>query len=60
MLCVDVALSDNNSLKLILIDGVEKLSEENRKILYDVCRQKGLQVIASRTTDNDTLNIVEL
>lgn len=60
MLCVDVALSDNNSLKLILIDGVEKLSEENRKILYDICRQKGLQVIASRTTDNDTLNIVEL
>lgn len=60
MLCVDVALSDNNSLKLILIDGVEKLSEENRKTLYDICRQKGLQVIASRTTDNDTLNIVEL
>ena len=60
MLCVDVALSDNNSLKLILIDGVEKLSEENRKILYDICRQKGLQVIASRTTNNDTLNIVEL
>ena len=60
MLCVDVALSDNNSLKLILIDGVEKLSEENRKILYDICGQKGLQVIASRTTDNDTLNIVEL
>ena len=60
MLCVDVTLSNNNSLKLILIDGVEKLSEANRNELYKICKQKGLQVIASRTTDESTLNIIEL
>lgn len=60
MLCVDITLSNNNSLKLILIDGVEKLSEANRNELYKICKQKGLQVIASRTTDESTLNIIEL
>lgn len=60
MLCVDVALSNPNSLKLILIDGVEKLSETNRNELYKICKQKGLQIIASRTTDENTLNIIEL
>lgn len=60
MLCVDVTLSNNNSLKLILIDGIEKLSEANRNELYKICKQKGLQVIASRTTDESTLNIIEL
>lgn len=60
MLCVDVALSNPNSLKLILIDGVEKLSETNRNELYKICKEKGLQIIASRTTDENTLNIIEL
>ena len=60
MLCVDIALSNPNSLKLILIDGVEKLSESNRNKLYEICKDKGLQIIATRTTDTDTLNIIEL
>ena len=59
-LCVDVTLGDENNLKLILIDGTEKLSEENRKRLYEICKEKGLQVIASRTTNGNELNIVEL
>ena len=60
MLCVDVTLSNPNTLKLILIDGVEKLSETNRNELYKICKEKGLQIIATRTTDNDELNIIEL
>lgn len=60
MLCVDVTLSNPNSLKLILIDGVERLSEENRNELYRICKEKGLQCIATRTTDNSDLNIIEL
>lgn len=60
MLCVDVTLSNPNSLKLILIDGVERLSEINRNELYKICKEKGLQCIATRTTDNAELNIVEL
>lgn len=59
-LCVDVSLSDINNLKLILIDGTEKLSDENRKKLYDICREKGLQVIATRTDNNNELTITEL
>ena len=59
-LCVDVTLSNNNNLKLILIDGTEKLSEENRKKLYEICKKKGLTVIATRTTDNPELSIIEL
>ena len=59
-LCVDVALSNPNSLQIILIDGAEKLSEKNRKALYDKCKEKGLQFIATRTTDDDTLEVTYL
>lgn len=59
-LCVDVALSKPNSLQIILIDGAEKLSEKNRKALYDKCKEKGLQFIATRTTDNDDLEVTYL
>ena len=60
MLCVEVALSKPNNLKLILLDGVEKLSEENRKKLYSKCKEKGLQFIATRTTNDNELIITEL
>lgn len=60
MLCVDVALSNPDSLKIILVDGTEKLSETNRNKLYGICKEKGLTVIATRTTDTNELNIVEL
>ena len=60
MLCVDIALSNPNSLKLILIDGVEKLSETNRNELYKICKEKGLQYIATRTTNDNELKIIEM
>lgn len=60
MLCVDVALANPDSLKIILVDGTEKLSEANRNKLYEICKERGLTIIATRTTDEDTLNIVEL
>lgn len=60
MLCVDVALSKPNNLNLILLDGVEKLSDENRKLLYNKCTEKGLQYIATRTTNDNELIITEL
>jgi hypothetical protein len=56
-LCVDVALSRPNSLQIILIDGIEKLSEKNRVALYAKCKEKGLQFIASRTTDSEEMEI---
>lgn len=59
-LCVDVALSKPNGLQIILMDGVEKLSEANREKLYARCKDKGVQFIATRTTDADELQVTTL
>lgn len=59
-LCIDVALQKPNGLQIILIDGVEKLSTKLRMQLYKKCREKGLQFIATRTTDDDGLTVIEL
>ncbi len=59
-LCIDVALQNPNGLNIILIDGVEKLATELREKLYAKCKEKGLQFIATRTTDEDVMTVVEL
>ena len=59
-LCIDVAIQNPSGLQIILIDGVEKLSEENRVRLYEKCKAKNLQFIATRTTNDDDLAVIEL
>jgi exonuclease SbcC len=59
-LCIDVAIQKPNGLQIILIDGVEKLSTDLRTKLYQKCKDKGLQFIATRTTDDEDLTVVEL
>ena len=59
-LCVDIALKNKTGLQIVLIDGVEKLSPTNRQHLYDRCKTSGLQFIATRTTDDKELTVVEL
>lgn len=59
-LCVDVAIQKPNGLQIILIDGVEKLSTELKNRLYEKCKEKGLQIIATRTTDDPDLTVIEL
>lgn len=59
-LCVDVAIQNPNGLHIILIDGIEKLASEMRRKLYAKCKEKGLQFIATRTTDDDDLTVIEL
>lgn len=59
-LCIDVAIQNPAGLQIILIDGTEKLSEENRTRLYEKCKKKGLQFIATRTTSNNELTAIEL
>jgi exonuclease SbcC len=59
-LCVDVALSKPNGLQIILIDGTEKLTSENREKLYGKCREKGVQFIATRTTDDTEMKVTYL
>ena len=56
-LCVDVAISKPNGLQIILIDGTEKLSSENREKLYSKCRDKGIQFIATRTSDSSEMEV---
>jgi len=59
-LCVDVALGKPAGLRIILIDGTENLSTKNRETLYAKCREKGLQFIATRTTDDSELIVTRL
>ena len=59
-LCVDVAIQKPNGLQIILIDGVERLASDMRETLYKKCKSKGLQFIATRTTDDPDLTVVEL
>lgn len=56
-LCVDVALSKPNSLQIILIDGAERLSDENREKLYQKCKDRGLQFIATKTTNDSEMEV---
>lgn len=59
-LCIDVAVQNPIGLQIILIDGTEKLTQENREKLYQKCREKGLQMIATRTTESNELTVIEL
>lgn len=59
-LCVDVAISNPTGLQIILIDGTERLDDKSRAALYEKCKAKGLQFIATRTTNDDELKVTEL
>lgn len=56
-LCVDVALSKPNNLQIILIDGAERLSDKNREKLYKKCKDKVLQFIATKTTNDSEMEV---
>jgi exonuclease SbcC len=59
-LCVDIAISKPSTLQIILLDGTEKLSDQNRDRLYKKCKEKGLQFIATRTTNDNELEVTNL
>lgn len=59
-LCVDITLAKENNLKLILIDGIERMSDINKQKIYEKCKQSGVQVISTRTTNENSLTIIEL
>ncbi len=59
-LCIDVTVAKEGALKMILIDGIERLSTEKREDVYERLRSKGVQFIATRTTDDELLEVVEL
>lgn len=59
-LCVDVTVAKEGNLKLILIDGMERLATDRRDEMYTKLAAKGVQFIASRTTDDNELTVVQL
>lgn len=59
-LCVDVSVSKPGQLQIILVDGAERLDTESRHRLYQRCKDKGLQLIATRVTDGTELEVVYL
>lgn len=59
-LCIDVAIQNPKGLQIILIDGVEKLSTPWKERLYHKCKDKGLQFIATRTTDDEDMSVITL
>ena len=59
-LCVDITLAQTGKLDLILLDGAEALDDASREELYARCLAHGVQVIATRTTSDNELLIVEL
>ena len=59
-LCIDVALSRKSNLKLLLIDGIEKMSKDNQDRIYKKCKDNGIQFISTKTTNNNELIIREL
>ena len=59
-LCIDVAMQSEGSLDILLIDGVEKFSAANRTKLYARLKDKGCQFLATRTTDDENLTVIEI
>ena len=59
-LCVDITVSKPGQLGIILVDGAERLDQGSRERLYAKCKDKGLQLIATRVTDSDELEVTEL
>lgn len=59
-LCVSVAIHREGALKMILIDGIERLASARRDSVYALLKSKGVQFVATLTTDEDTLQVAEL
>ena len=59
-LCVDITASRPGQLGIILVDGAERLDSVSRERLYAKCKAKGLQLIATRVTDSEEMEVIEL
>lgn len=59
-LCISVAVQREGSLKLLLVDGVERLDTKSRNRMYKNLKAKGVQFIATRVDDSDKLTVTEL
>ncbi len=58
--CANVVVQNPNALQMLLLDGMEKLSTQNREEFYKTLRSKGIRYIATRTTNENELMVGEL
>lgn len=56
---IQIAASRAKDLPFMLIDGVERLDEENQKELYEVAKSSGFQILAAEVVDGLPLTPVE-
>ena len=59
-LCVDITVNKPGQLGIILVDGAERLDDKSRAALYRRCKDKGLQLIATRVSDSNELEVTDL
>lgn len=59
-LAVDIASRNQSALTILLLDGMEKLSDENRLGLYQKLKDKGVQFVCTRTSNEKELNVTEI
>ncbi len=56
---IQIAASRAKDLPFMLIDGVERLDEENQRELYEVAKASGFQILAAEVVDGMPLTPVE-
>lgn len=60
-LCVDVTIQKPEGLRLILLDSIPNdLSEDNQKRLFKKLKEHDIQFVATKTTNDKELKIIEL
>lgn len=61
-LCVKIAAAKSGNLRVILLDGMERLDEKRREELYRDCVKSGLMALATRVTDTNGLavNVIDV
>jgi hypothetical protein len=59
-LCVEIAAAKPGQLNILLIDEVGRLDTRSRSNLYRKCIEKGISFIATRATDSDDIEVMQL
>ena len=59
-IALEVAKAKAGELKVVLIDGFEKLCTKRREEFFEKAKKTGLQFFITRVTDSEELNIIEI
>lgn len=59
-LCINIAAQREGALKMVLLDGIERLAKTKRENVYKMLKKRGVQFVATRTTDDDKLTVIQL